>query len=182
MLIKDIHISKGNRKDEEKLHAKIAQQCKLGIVEIGVLKGKTSSILSRNAPSQVNVYGIDPIIPDSMNHSLIGSIAEIKRNTLGLNNFTFIHDYSYNAVLSFFKPIDYLFIDGDHRYESVKKDFEDWYPKVHQGGFISIHDSAANRKGPHHWEGPSRLADELIFDNRLEYIETVFCLTLFRKL
>ncbi len=36
--------------------------------------------------------------------------------------------------------LDYLFIDGDHRYEGVKKDFEMYGPMVRKGGLIAFHD------------------------------------------
>jgi predicted O-methyltransferase YrrM len=40
------------------------------------------------------------------------------------------------------QPIDYLFIDGDHTYEGVKKDFELYAPLVRRGGIIAFHDIA----------------------------------------
>ena len=36
--------------------------------------------------------------------------------------------------------IDFLFIDGDHSYEGVKKDFEMYSPLVGSGGIIALHD------------------------------------------
>jgi len=36
--------------------------------------------------------------------------------------------------------IDLLFIDGDHRYEGVRKDFEMYSPLVRKGGIIAFHD------------------------------------------
>lgn len=36
--------------------------------------------------------------------------------------------------------LDYLFIDGDHSYEGVKKDFELYSPLVRAGGVIVFHD------------------------------------------
>jgi glycosyltransferase involved in cell wall biosynthesis len=38
------------------------------------------------------------------------------------------------------KTFDLLFIDADHAYEAVKKDIEDWEPKIKNGGTISGHD------------------------------------------
>jgi len=38
------------------------------------------------------------------------------------------------------KEIDFLFIDGDHTYEGVKKDFEFYSPLVQKGGIIALHD------------------------------------------
>lgn len=37
-------------------------------------------------------------------------------------------------------PVDCLFIDADHLYESVKKDFEIWSKLVRPGGWVVFHD------------------------------------------
>ena len=42
------------------------------------------------------------------------------------------------------KPIDFLFIDADHRYEGVKRDFELYSPLVRPGGLIAFHDIRPN--------------------------------------
>jgi predicted O-methyltransferase YrrM len=41
-------------------------------------------------------------------------------------------------------PIDFLFIDGDHTYEGVKRDFELYSPLVKKGGIIAFHDIAVH--------------------------------------
>jgi cephalosporin hydroxylase len=46
------------------------------------------------------------------------------------------------------KPVDLLFIDGDHSYEGVKKDFEMYSPFVADGGMIGFHDIAVHTKFP----------------------------------
>jgi hypothetical protein len=38
------------------------------------------------------------------------------------------------------RPIDFLFIDGDHSYEGVKRDYELYRPLVRTGGMIAFHD------------------------------------------
>jgi len=38
------------------------------------------------------------------------------------------------------RKVDFLFIDGDHSYEGVKKDFEVYSPLVRKGGIIAFHD------------------------------------------
>lgn len=47
-------------------------------------------------------------------------------------------------------PLDFLFIDGDHRYEGVKADYEMYAPLVAQGGLIGFHDIVT---GPAHEVG-----------------------------
>tara|TARA_B100000029_G_scaffold311698_1_gene304190 strand:- start:46315 stop:46977 length:663 start_codon:yes stop_codon:yes gene_type:complete len=39
------------------------------------------------------------------------------------------------------KEYDAVFIDGNHSYEYVKKDLENYYPKVKAGGIVALHDA-----------------------------------------
>ncbi len=45
------------------------------------------------------------------------------------------------------KYIDFLLIDGDHRYEGVKQDFELYRPLVRKGGIIAFHDIVPGAPG-----------------------------------
>jgi predicted O-methyltransferase YrrM len=38
------------------------------------------------------------------------------------------------------RKVDFLFLDGSHMYEDVKRDFEIYAPMVRQGGLIMFHD------------------------------------------
>lgn len=38
------------------------------------------------------------------------------------------------------KPVDVLFIDGDHSYEGAVGDIIGWMPHVREGGFVAVHD------------------------------------------
>jgi predicted O-methyltransferase YrrM len=42
------------------------------------------------------------------------------------------------------RPIDLLFIDGDHTFDGVKRDWEMYSPLVRSGGMIVFHDIAGN--------------------------------------
>jgi predicted O-methyltransferase YrrM len=163
-------------------HRIYAAQAKDVIVEIGVLFGDTTKVLLEAAKPTTHIYGIDPIIPDSMNEALIGSVDKINELVVQYPNFTFIKDYSFNVVKTWDKEIDYIFIDGDHEYAAVKQDYEQWLPFVKIGGTIAIHDSAANRGGPFYWPGPSQLSDELIQATNLEFIQTRHTMTIFKKI
>ena len=165
---------------EQDVHSKISKQCKMCIVELGILNGDTTKIFLEN--SNVRVYGIDPIIPDSMNEKLIGDLNKIL-DLKKFSNFIFIQDYSFNVIKNWNESISYLFIDASHLYSDVERDFNDWFPFLINGGYISFHDSAANRGGPYWWDGPSKFVDEIIMnDDRLEYVETVFSMTVFKKI
>jgi cephalosporin hydroxylase len=46
--------------------------------------------------------------------------------------------------------VDFLFIDGDHTYMGVKKDYELYSPFVRKGGIIAFHDIGKNEEGGCH--------------------------------
>jgi predicted O-methyltransferase YrrM len=41
--------------------------------------------------------------------------------------------------------LDYLFLDGDHTYDGVRRDFEMYAPLVRKGGMIALHDIAVHK-------------------------------------
>jgi len=88
----------------------------------------------------------------------------------------FIKSTSEDAYHDFFIrqdiKIDFLYIDGDHSYEGVKKDFELYSNLLTDNGIIVIHDSDSEyeksliitedaKKDHHRFDGPSRLIKEL---------------------
>lgn len=52
--------------------------------------------------------------------------------------------------------LDFVFIDGDHSYEGVKRDVLAWLPKVKPGGWLMGHDYGGKPDG-----GVKRAVDEL---------------------
>lgn len=153
-------------------------------VEIGSLDGFSAHIILKH--SELQLTAIDPIIPDSMEPSLIGNADMILENTKEYGErFTFIQDYSYNVSSSFTYPLDFLFIDGDHSYDGCLKDFHQWAPKVKVGGILAMHDSRMGRPGGANFhEGPSKVAKELLYGQpgRWEIIGEGFSLTMARKI
>lgn len=155
-------------------------------IEIGVYNGNTSAyLLSLN--DKIFLTGIDPIIPDSMEKSMIGNLELIKSNTEKYKDrWKFIQDYSYNVVNNFnLESIDFIFIDGSHHYDDVKRDWLDYFLKVKKGGLIFMHDSRMFRTdgAPFH-KGSSQFTKEII-DNPKNFIELIgesFSLTCFKKL
>ena len=47
------------------------------------------------------------------------------------------------------EKIDFLYIDGDHRLEGVRQDFEDYSPLVRPGGLVAFHDIITREPGHH---------------------------------
>lgn len=108
------------------------------IVEIGCFEGKTSASLAENSSGVI--YTIDPFLKGRLGICYGEWIAKIYCKRKGLKNVNFIRGYSYGVAGEFQQPIDFLFIDGDHSYEAIKRDWEDWLPKVKNNGIIAVHD------------------------------------------
>jgi len=59
-----------------------------------------------------------------------------------------IRDYSENAhKLIRNKELDFIYIDGNHRYEWVKRDIELYFQKVKIGGLVAGHDYKSGEPG-----------------------------------
>lgn len=59
----------------------------------------------------------------------------------------FIRKKSTDAINDIPNNLDFVYIDGNHKYELVKKDIELYYPKVASGGIIGGHDFWGNETG-----------------------------------
>lgn len=60
------------------------------------------------------------------------------------------------------KCLDFLYIDGNHSYDAVKKDLNDWYPKMKHNSIISGHDYVSTAIF-----GVIRAVDEFCSNNNL---------------
>ena len=163
---------------------KYAEKAIRGIVEIGVLDGDTTAELAKVA--KVMIYGIDPIVPDSMSPDIISNEKNITDNMRFYPQFLFIKDYSYNVVKTFQYQFDFLFIDGSHIYEDVKRDFGEWTELLTPHGYVALHDSAPTEpespKWFGGWPGPAQLANEIMCSSKFLHVDRVDTVNVFKKL
>lgn len=113
--------------------------------EIGVFKGENAeSILTTLNIKQL--YLIDPYEPYTnvaedeviLNHALDECLLRLydKFKT----KITFLLTKSEDAVNDIPNNLDFVYIDGDHKYNMVKKDIQNYYPKLRRGGILGGHD------------------------------------------
>src|SRR3989344_9643926 len=147
------------------------------ICEIGTWKGKSSYIFASAMKERNGVlYCVDPFNADGDNASKNDYLRgmkkldvslfknfEITMNMYGLLQYIkVIPMLSENAHLEFPEQrIDLLFVDGNHEYESVKKDYELWSPLLPSGGILVLHDIRAD-----HVDGPKRVMQEYVAHSR----------------
>ena len=141
------------------------------IVEIGSWLGKSSVILAKGLQGKTNpiLYCIDPfdaagdagyaILVEARGLQLKEQFIEnVKRNNV-YDHIRILHGYSYDFAAGFSDEIDFLFIDGNHAYDSVMRDYTDWTPHLKTGGIIALHDVGDN------FPGPTSVVKEKVVDN-----------------
>ena len=117
------------------------------IVEIGSWKGKSTACLALARPD-VRVFAIDPFTGSQEHRHMYGddveTYPEFCNNLKNLNVKTRVVEHvmtSKEAVSQVSENIGLLWIDGSHEYQDVLEDFQLWFPKVVEGGFVLFHDS-----------------------------------------
>ena len=178
--------------------SKMVAQAKETIVEIGCAFGGSTTVLLLNAPLKSKVFSIDPFVKDSQgvfqaNESVCRrsvKTALSKMNKLhALKGWTLMSKTSQEAEKSWERQIDLLFIDGSHKYEDVKNDFEIWSRHVAPEGKIILHDSRKDniekdpedKKFSRGWAGPTRLTNEISSGDEFEIVEICYSMTVFRR-
>ncbi len=71
-----------------------------------------------------------------------------------LGNVSVLVGKSHDLSEAWEKPINLLFIDGDHEYDSVRDDFNSWSKFVCRGGIVCFHDFGG-------WAGVTQFYNEL---------------------
>lgn len=141
---------------------------KLRMLEIGSYKGESTFMFASLGIFE-EIHCIDPYEGEEeaniiLNDNWDNVKNEFKINTRHFNNITTHQDYSYNIVDKF--PDNYfnfIYIDAEHTYESVKRDIELYLPKC--GHIIAGHDYQKA------WSGVVRAVDEIIGKPDRRYID-----------
>jgi len=102
------------------------------ILEVGA-RGGTFLLFSKLSTGTKIAVDMDSVFKDSIYLSMIGE------------DFHFLNADSqsietFEKVKSICPQFDFIFIDGDHSYDSCKEDINMWLPKIKQGGIIAGHD------------------------------------------
>jgi len=120
-------------------------------VEIGVYKGEHAESMLKSLNIKklylIDFYDNYKDYKDGEEHYGIDqdplNIAEqIMKDRLKkyFDNIEFIKKKSSNAIKKIPDNLDFVYIDGNHEYEYVKEDIENYYLKVKKGGIIGGHD------------------------------------------
>lgn len=113
--------------------------------EIGVFRGENIEKFCRLG---FKMYGIDPWLSikgqgrsEQQQSKQETNYEYTHRRLSSYNNCTLIRKSSMEAVADFDNSsLDFVYIDGDHRFRYVAEDIYEWYQKIKSGGVVAGHD------------------------------------------
>ncbi|MGC8734886.1 MAG: class I SAM-dependent methyltransferase [bacterium] len=127
------------------------------ILEIGTFKGETLFCFTKLADSDAVIISIDLLFGKSLGTDMSKTISNPKSDIYIIK--VFEHFVSDNQKLNLLRQssyredtvqkvkeilgndkLDFIFIDADHSYDGVKKDFELYSQFISEGGIIAFHD------------------------------------------
>jgi predicted O-methyltransferase YrrM len=131
-----------------------------GIVEIGSWQGKSTLWLAAGARAGrgARVYAIDPHRGTYLRAEGETTEPALRRNLerAGVaDGVEVVVATSEDAVAGWSRPVSLLWIDGDHEYESARRDLELWGPHLLPEAAVALHDTFV-------WPGPERVVRELL--------------------
>lgn len=135
------------------------------IVEFGCFYGRSTRALADNSPEDAIICAVDPWNGDyadedgrpleKVNTYVLPHFKRNLKDHISSTKVRYFRTYSYNFDYPEF--FDFVFIDGDHRYETVKKDIEKAILLLGENkGIIAGHDY-----GHQLWTGVKQAVDEI---------------------
>jgi predicted O-methyltransferase YrrM len=122
----------------------------LSIVEIGSYCGASGEIIASSFPNSIlncvdpwekytednstwdlNKQELELQEAEKIFESVMSKYSNIRKNKMS--------SYQYSLSVPT-KSIDFIYIDGNHQYSSIKEDLTNWFPKIKTGGIIAGHD------------------------------------------
>lgn len=133
---------------ETDLLTKYVKKCKSHFVEIGTHKGGAAALISNCISSKAKLTTIDifekppkgSLPPPDKPPSYDEARQTIEKEG-NISKVEIVKGVSWKVAEKWGGKVDVLFIDGDHRYAAIKKDFDSWKHHVLNGGYILIHDT-----------------------------------------
>jgi len=115
-------------------------------IEVGVFEGENAKSILKNLNID-RIFLIDPYkkYDDYKKEGNCINIVKAKQKAFKRlkrfsNKIIWILDYSSNASKEIKRKVDFVYIDGNHKYKYVKDDLENYWKLIKNGGIMSGHD------------------------------------------
>jgi predicted O-methyltransferase YrrM len=111
------------------------------LLEIGVMHGASTALLRKSMAADGILTGIDPHLRGRLGVSFERWIAERELRSHPRGRVELLREFSHDALSGWSRPIDFLFIDGDHSWGGIDRDWRGFASFVKAEGVVLLHDS-----------------------------------------
>lgn len=143
----------------------------MSMIEIGSYAGQSTKIFSENFKS---VTSIDPFIsnydPNDIAckfmplEEVYNVFNEVLKNHSNIKHIKMTSDDAVNELKG--KKFDFIYIDGLHTYEQIKKDITNYLPLLKKDSIIGGHDYHLN------WYGVVKGINEILGEPDMKFVDT----------
>jgi predicted O-methyltransferase YrrM len=156
------------------------------LVEIGVWHGVTTRVLQSMMAEHGVLYAVDPFPVGRLRFSMQEVIARREISRAHDRSIVWIRTTSVEAAREYAvsgrPPVDFVFIDGDHSYEGLRGDWENWSSLIAPSGIIALHDSRSTADRNIGDAGSVCFTSGVVLkDARFALVEAVDTLTVLRR-
>lgn len=151
------------------------------LVEVGVWHGVTTRRLRAAMDPRGVLSAVDPFPIGRLGFSVQQRIAQHEVASVSNGRVDWLRTTGAAAACDH-RPVDFVFIDGDHSEEGLLDDWRAWSPLVEPGGIVALHDSRSTPERPIDEAGSVKVTNEVILrDERFDVVDTVDSLTVLQK-
>src|SRR3954465_7859897 len=171
--------------EEVSLLYELARKARKGcIVEVGSYRGRSTVALGRGSMdgNRVPVFAIDPheefrgVLGGQFGPEDRGAFFRAMLDTACYQVVRLGNLSSEVVAAQWTKPVGLLWIDGDHSYEGVKRDFSCWSPHLTDDETVAFDDATDPTIGPH------KMIAELLQSGLFQKTETVNKIAVLKKM
>jgi predicted O-methyltransferase YrrM len=150
------------------------------LVEIGVYFGASTKLLRSVMAPTGEIVGVDPFFRGRLGVPFQKWTAERQLAKSAVGVARLIDAFSHDAAKTWTTHIDFLFIDADHTWEGIDRDWNDWSKFIEPGGIVALHDSFSLANRPDE-DSVRYYAEVIAKDPRFEEIDRADSLAVVRR-
>ena len=152
-------------------------------LEVGTYMGVSASVITRALAPGGKLYCVDPWEIHHGRENPCWTICkrELRRQGV-LARVVFLQGLSYEMEGAMPAGFDFSFIDGDHSYEGMEKDWGIVLRRLLPGGVLCLHDTTVPEAEPYRQFGTVKFFEEVIRSHpEFEWLECCYSMNVLRR-
>ena len=152
-------------------------------LEIGTFMGVSARVISGELAADGKLYCVDPWEVHHGKENPCWTICKRELRRYGLlSRVTFLHGLSHEVEAAMPESFDFIFIDGDHSYEGLARDWEIVLRRLAAGGILCLHDTTIPAAEPYRNFGTVEFFEEVIRPHpEFDWLECCYSMNVLRR-